>query len=622
MKCLFVALLVVSSFLPTITVSASTSNEALIGGAKTANRGGTVDFPIKLVSDGDVGAVQLTVIYEEESLELTSIRRGADLSQAFSVFFNENNAKVLIGSISGQNIPSGEKEILIASFRVKNDAELKSHTVNFEEVALSSVNAENITERFAIHSGAISVVNQVIVIPSPSPSPVVEEINVPVESGTSGSNGEQVAQTVIKRSTDTNGIIKDEVQFSPTAAKETLERLTELGISKARIVIPDSQDVVAETKVTISKETINILNDGEIELEISTENAKIIIPSASMVDFEEELYFQLIPVKTLEEKAEIDLRIKEEPLIKQMNLENEAIILGRPMVIQTNMQSRPVSLILPLNDSLLSSRNLSSNVLENLVVFIEHSDGTKEVKRGNIVPYNDVIDGIAFEVDKFSTFTIVYLDGIKDFFNKEDQLQGYIKGYTDGTFRPNKEVSRAQMAAMLARNLGLTDEDSFVEHGSYPDVPTHYWAFKEIELVRHAGLMSGYNDGKFGGNDNISRAQMATIVHNFVRDRCEQTVDAFTFCSSLTGENQSSYSDVSSSYWAKEAIQYVRQTGIMEGYKDGTFKPNEKLTRSQAVKVLNRLFNHPLKDGNITPTFQDVQPEHWAFYEIETAVGE
>lgn len=103
------------------------------------------------------------------------------------------------------------------------------------------------------------------------------------------------------------------------------------------------------------------------------------------------------------------------------------------------------------------------------------------------------------------------------------------------------------------------------------------------------------------------------------KKECEKDSNSYENCSSLNGSISQDYKDVSSTHWASEAIYAIKSFKIMEGYMDGTFSPESKLTRAQAVKVLNRLFRRGPLFGDIEATFIDVPKNHWAFREIEEA---
>ncbi|WFA84279.1 S-layer homology domain-containing protein [Paenibacillus amylolyticus] len=436
---------------------------------------------------------------------------------------------------------------------------------------------------------------------APSPTTKQEQIVVDVN----GTNGTNLTKTPITRTTETNGTIKDLVKMTEAIAKESVEKAKQLNMNTARIVIPDTKDSVSETRIELPKAAVKELNDGSLKLEISTENVVISVPTNSIAGFDQDLYFRVVPLKKESERKEVEERAKKEQLIQQVAPNTNVRVLARPVEIDTNMQSREVTLTLPLRDSLPTDPTVRQQALDNLAIYIEHSDGTKELIQGKLVQLADNSEGIEFTVTKFSTFTLVVVDGLKA---SQSTHQPYIQGFgTD--FRPDAFVTRAQMAAMLARNLP-TEAASSTNSVSYKDVSATHWATSEIQKAQSAGIMNGMGNTQFAPEGSITRAQMATIAYRWTQQQASATT--------VNGPAVS-FTDVSADLWAADAIAYVQSAGLMVGYNDGTFKPDSKLTRAEAVKVLNVLFNRTPLTGTVTPTFSDVPDTHWAYADIEAA---
>ncbi|MEG0259662.1 MAG: fibronectin type III domain-containing protein [Lysinibacillus sp.] len=451
----------------------------------------------------------------------------------------------------------------------------------------------------------------------PPPTSNSEEIEVDVDAG----DGSNLMQTSITRTTGLDGTVKDNIRLQDNVVKETVRQLKERGMDTARIVIPDTKDKVAETYVEIPKASLEELKKGEINLEIVTANGVISISKTSLKNFTGDLYFRVVPIKTEEKRQEIENRAKEEALIQQVTNGQAVQVVGRPMQIETNLQGKEVTLFFPLKDSLPTDPVERQKILENLGVFIEHSDGTKELIQGKVIVSNGV-EGLEFKVTKFSTFTMLYMDGWKEYLASKEPLSHspYIKGYEDDTFRPNAFVTRSQMAAMLSRNLPSDSSPSTIE--DYIDVAKNHRTYEDIMKVKRAGIMMGDLNNQFKPAGSITRSQMATIAYRWIKQSCESDSKAFDSCAALDNPSDKVYTDVAANHHALEAIMFMKSASIMTGYEDNTFKPEKKLTRAQAVKVLNRLFKRgPLNVENHS-TFKDVQKTHWAFYEIEEAARE
>lgn len=432
--------------------------------------------------------------------------------------------------------------------------------------------------------------------------------------------GKRISNTVMSRTTESNGQVKDKITITPESAKEVSGKVTEMPNNFAYIIIPDEKDEVAETMIEIPSLSLASLNTG---ISIRTVNGTIMIPHASLSSVTDNLYFRLVPVKTASEKSDIENRMKQEEKIRQIVAgKNTTVeVLGRPLTIETNMQSRPVTLVLPL------PANLTQAQIEHLAIFIEHSNGTKELVHGRITQFDETFKGIEFDVNHFSMFTILSIeepgktiDVVEEDMSKEEKAIHfpYIQGYSDGTFRPNLAISRQQMAAMLARHL--TQNEVPVAHTiSYRDIQ-QVWAYDEIEYVRDLGLMTGTTDNTFTPNGTITRAQMAVIAMRWIDKHCLNSLDQASYCKSMNEAKE--FTDVSEKHWAADSIKRISQIGIMTGMGDGTFRPEQKLTRAQAVKVLNHLFERGPIQMTIENKFKDITPEHWAFYEIQEAALE
>ncbi len=428
-----------------------------------------------------------------------------------------------------------------------------------------------------------------------------EEITVDVESG---KDGTIVATITVKRTKDNDGQIKDEVVLSENSMSETIQKLVAQGNPTASIVIPDTRDEVSEVNVTLPKTALNKLKEGNINLEIKTANAKLSIPAITLAQFDEDIYFRIVPIKDQTEKEQVEERAKLEKIIQEVSANKEIRILGRPAVIETNMQNQIVRVTMPLRkEDLPSNEQDRQQMFNNLVIFIEHSDGTKELVSSEVIAYADSTWDIEFEIEKFSTFSMVHLDGAEQYFaqlEKSMMHQAYIAGYADGTFRPNQDVTRAEMAALLARNLTPT----VIGNTEFSDLTRTHWAYDSIGQVVAAGLMKGYPNGQFKPDEVLTRAEMAAIALQW--KNLEQ----------LDGSEV--FSDTEN-HWATSIITAVSNDHVMSGYPDGSFKPDQSLSRAEAVTVVNRLLDRGPLNGVEISTWPDVPTHHWAYRSIQEA---
>ena len=192
--------------------------------------------------------------------------------------------------------------------------------------------------------------------------------------------------------------------------------------------------------------------------------------------------------------------------------------------------------------------------------------------------------------------------------NKTDHF-AYIKGYQDGTVRPNNPITRAQVATIFYR---LLDETSrviyFQETNDFTDVTDSYWANKAISTLSNAGIITGFNDGTFRPNAYITRAQFAAI--------------AARFDNVVPGLNNP-FTDVAEDYWARDLIAFAADRGWITG-NGGKFRPLENITRVEVMDFINNVLErHVDKDGLLenAATWSDVPVSDPNYYVVEEATN-
>ncbi|WP_160499501.1 immunoglobulin-like domain-containing protein [Paenibacillus dendrobii] len=460
--------------------------------------------------------------------------------------------------------------------------------------------------------------------PSPVPQPETETITVNVQVG-KGTQFENAAQTVITRTTLPDKTKKDTVNYTQSQAEETVNMAQANGSTTARLFIPDAKDEVSAVDVNISRLAIEKLVGAGLNVEIYTENGKISIPAESLTGLNKDLYFRIVPIKKEDERKQVEMRAKQEKVVREVLGDGNIYVVGRPMTIETNMSSRAVTITLPLDPSSIPSGAERDAFLSNLAVFIEHSDGERVLVKPEIGTYDENRIGLSFNITKFSTFTIVNIDNLAQYLKDHGQSLGqagnigsgasagdaegshlaYIKGYPDGTFKPEKSLTRAEMATMLSR-IG-TGKAGILEPVDYPDMTATHWAKDAVTEMTKTGLMKGFPDGRFGPEQSITRAEMAAIVTRWLGLKEAAGTTAASDIKDIQG------------HWAEKDLKLVIQAGIMKGMPDGTFRPDKPLTRAEAVTVLNRILKRGPLEGVIVPTWKDVPSKHWAYGDIEEA---
>lgn len=181
----------------------------------------------------------------------------------------------------------------------------------------------------------------------------------------------------------------------------------------------------------------------------------------------------------------------------------------------------------------------------------------------------------------------------------------YASGYDDGSFLPNNNITRGELAAMIARLSYGDDLPDGMYQASFPDVDSDAWFNKYIGYLEDKDVLSGYEDGTFRPMDTITRGEISAVIAR------AQRYDLISYNNIFT--------DVTENDWAKDYIETLADKNIVSGYEDGTFGPYSPLTRAEAVAIINRVLVESTPIVTFTPN--DIAG-HWAEADILLAVNE
>ncbi|CAH1205914.1 hypothetical protein PAECIP111892_02801 [Paenibacillus auburnensis] len=413
----------------------------------------------------------------------------------------------------------------------------------------------------------------------------------------------------------------DKVVFDSAKAQEIITASVPGYNNSSTIYIDELPgDAANEIAVEIPATTLALLGANSFNMNIQSDYSTISLDAAtlqSMMADNLDLYFRIVPARNAE-----DSKNQVPSSYNSQNLK----ALSPPLDIETNYTGYNTQLMLPFAKNGVDVRTMNAS---SLAVYIVHSDGTIELSKGTVV-YNDKNEpfGISFDISKFSSFSIVETSsslpgsivtgpatpavpvvvpkdtGTVTVTEAVYSHAAYIKGYGDGTFKPSRALTRAELAALLARNLGNVASTSIT---GFADVNASHWATADIAKVTAAGLMKGDPDGSFNPERAVTRAEMAILSARLKQLSFDDSSAAV-----------SAISDVNK-HWAAGAIDAVKAAGIMTGFADGSFAPAKSLSRAEAVTVINRLFGRGPLSGVTRSSFSDVPVTHWAFADIEEA---
>lgn len=222
------------------------------------------------------------------------------------------------------------------------------------------------------------------------------------------------------------------------------------------------------------------------------------------------------------------------------------------------------------NDSLYAEGYKDNEVQTTATDWAEQEDGsyTRTVTRKcNYCDYKEETTEIDWNVSK-SIIAAACL-------NTKDHYS-YLIGYSDGTVRPNGRITRAEVATIFFRLL--TDDArqrNWSSENNFSDVSADKWYNNAVSTLCHMGVLGGYSDGTFRPNAPITRAEFAKIAVSFSQANGSAVYSYFT--------------DVKTTDWFAPYVTTAKDSGLIEGYSDGSFKPENRITRAEACAIVNRV---------------------------------
>ena len=184
----------------------------------------------------------------------------------------------------------------------------------------------------------------------------------------------------------------------------------------------------------------------------------------------------------------------------------------------------------------------------------------------------------------------------------------YMNGYPNGSIMPEGEITRGEVAAIIARLHADVEEIQYDTKVIYRDIKSSDWYAKHIAYVSDKGLMNGYTDGTFKPEEKITRAEYSAVVSRFKRLQSKET----------------SFLDVKG-HWASDYIGSLEKSKWIKGYPDGTFKPNANITRAEIATITNQMLDRKVdqygSEDYPIKKFIDLEYGTWYYYDLIEATN-
>lgn len=235
---------------------------------------------------------------------------------------------------------------------------------------------------------------------------------------------------------------------------------------------------------------------------------------------------------------------------------------------------------------------------------------------------------LSFNVESFSPFVLVYetksttpvvppVDDdddevyVPNWLNTTDHY-AYIVGYEDGMIKPGNNITRAEVATIFFRLLTDNARERFWSTtNEFSDVNAGSWYNNAISTLSNMGIITGYDDGTFKPNAQITRAEFVTIATRFF---------------SYKADYEGAFKDVSYLSWYADYVQAAVDMGLVSGYPDGSFRPGNNITRAEAVTIVNRVLHRvPHEDHLLALSAMNVWPDNpygtWYYADMQEATN-
>ena len=199
--------------------------------------------------------------------------------------------------------------------------------------------------------------------------------------------------------------------------------------------------------------------------------------------------------------------------------------------------------------------------------------------------------------------------GVPDKLNGDDHF-AYVIGYPDGKVHPKGNISRAETATIFFRLLKADIRDgNLTADNEFSDVSDGQWHNKAVSTMAKLGIVKGRRADRFDPDASITRAEFAAICARF---------------NTKPVENNGSFSDISG-HWAENEIERAAAFGWISGYPDGTFRPDARITRAEAMTMINRvLCRMPQSESDLLDsmvTWPDNKPSDWHYLAVQEATN-
>ena len=223
----------------------------------------------------------------------------------------------------------------------------------------------------------------------------------------------------------------------------------------------------------------------------------------------------------------------------------------------------------------------------DVILFVKGSNQTKEENKVITIKFQNFAN-----VNKDLVVTLPNIEN-SDFSNhwaKEQIVEAMFNNCIDSssTFRPDDSITRAEFVKIVNRTFGIKTEDKSLNCG-FNDVNPTDWYFKDVKIAAKCGYINGYEDGSFRPNQPITRQEAAKIIAKLHKGKDVEVVEKDINGKPVQKDIKTKFNDdLDIAVWADESVEYLTNEKIINGYEGNVFKPQNNITRAEAIVIMSR----------------------------------
>lgn len=490
----------------------------------TGQRGSVAQVPLNLTSQGQVAGIQLDLSYDDQLLDYQGIETGS-LGAGFNAQANNTGGgklKVMLVKQNATTIPPGSGPVALLNFKVRDSAQ----TGQSCQLALSNV---RLADSAANNLGSAELIDgKFTVIPGGSISLTVSPASVSLTAG-----GQQQLSVSV---TPSDSTISYTTGNSSVASVDESGRITAVSSGSTVITVTASkagyQNAIQEVPVSVSSGGGGGGGGGNgtptVSLTVEPQTANLSVA-------------ETLQLKAVVSPSDATVRYSSgNSGVATVDGSGKITAVGKGKADITVTASRA-----------------------------GYHDATKVV---SVTVEDFKLKGL--ECTFYDVTSTHWAFGIIG----ELCSKGYVKGYPGGAFKPDNNITRAEFTRILTKVLGLSDKKPAAS--MFSDITPADWYYGAVQAAAGAGIVKGYDNGKFLPDQNISREEMAVILVNALGKREEAL--------SRAGDETIFTDDRGIASWARGFVVIAVQEGLVKGYPDNTFRPGNNATRAEACAIIVR----------------------------------